>query len=98
MVRDTKGRFVPGVSGNPKGRKPRATEDEYREAILDIVPIDRWRRMIEKQAARAEKGDLRAFEALAKYIAPPIEKHDITTDGEPIQFIEKVVHAGNGDA
>jgi hypothetical protein len=93
MVRDNKGRFVKGVSGNPNGRPTRATEEEYRQAVLDIVPLERWKLMIEKQAIRAERGDLRAFEALAKYIAPPIERSDITTGGEPLQFIEKIIEA-----
>lgn len=93
MVRDTKGRFIKGESGNPNGRPPRATEEEYRLAVLDIVPLERWKMMIEKQAARAEKGDLRAFEALAKYIAPPIERQDITSGGEPLNFVEKVIYS-----
>ena len=98
MVRDAKGRFVPGVSGNPKGRKPRATEDEYRDAILDIVPIERWRLMIEKQAARAEKGRPTRVRGARQVHRSTHREHDITTDGEPIRFIEKVTNAGNGDA
>lgn len=87
--RNEKGQFVKGYKGGP-GRPKRATEEEYREAVLDIVPLERWKLMIEKQAIRAERGDLRAFEALAKYIAPPIERQEIEHQGA-IEFIE-IVH------
>jgi hypothetical protein len=95
MVRDNKGRFVKGVSGNPNGRPTRATEEEYRQAVLDIVPLERWKLMIEKQAIRAERGDLRAFEALAKYIAPPIERQEIEHQGT-VEIIE-IIHEASAD-
>lgn len=84
MVRDKRGRFVKGQSGNPNGRAPRATEQEYRDALLDIVPIERWKKIVERQAQRAEKGDIRAFESLAKYIVPPIEKRQLDLGDKPI--------------
>jgi hypothetical protein len=78
------GRFLPGNNASP-GRKPRATEEEYAQVFKDVIPIERWERMIEKQALRAEqKGDLVAFKALVSYLAgAPIQKQQLTgKDGE----------------
>lgn len=95
MTRDEKGRFIKGKSGNPNGRPPKATEQEYLDAIFEVVPLLRFKKMIEKQAARAEKGDIRSFEVIAKYVAPYIERKDITTMGEKIQFLEIVKDYGS---
>ena len=80
-MRDEKGRFLPGGSGNPKGRKPRATEQEYQDAVADVIPIERWCRILEAQARRAEKGDVRSFEALARYLAPVTERQQTEHSG-----------------
>lgn len=80
MTRDERGRFAKGNPGGP-GRKPRATEQEYRDAFCEVVPLDRFIRMIEAQARRADKGDLKAFEALVRYIAPAIEKQQLEHSG-----------------
>ena len=66
MMRDEKGRFVKGSTGNPKGRPPRATEKEYLDAVYDEIPIERFRRMVTKQAERAERGDIRALEFIVR--------------------------------
>jgi hypothetical protein len=86
MARDERGRFKNGNPGGP-GRPPKATEQEYTDAVFDVVPLSRFRKMIEAQAKHAERGDIRAFEVLCKYLAPVIEKHDLTSDGKPIQVI-----------
>jgi len=82
--RDEKGRFIKGEVANPKGRPPRATEEEYAETFREVIPLERWKRMIERQALRADKGDLIAFKALVLYLAgAPTQKSELTgKDGE----------------
>ena len=84
--RDDKGKFTKGNKASP-GRKPRATEEEYRDAFLDVIPIERFKRMVDAQAKRAERGDIQAFNAIANRILPVIEKHEHSgKDGSPIQI------------
>ena len=68
------GRFKKGASGNPAGRSPRATEAEYLDALKSTLPIDRFQRIVDQYARRAEKGDTRAAEVLFKYVLPQVQK------------------------
>ena len=77
MDRDPRGRFTKGNKASP-GRPPRATEQEYLDAVLDVVPLERFMRMVEKQATRAERGDIRAFESLAKLMRLYVERLEHT--------------------
>lgn len=82
MVRDNRGRFVKGQSGNPKGRLPRATEDQYRGVVNDTITLERFAAMLEKQVQRAERGDLAAFNTIAKLLGLDIQKVQNQHDGE----------------
>lgn len=85
--RDEKGRFLPGKAPKSPGRPPRAQDQEYAEALYEVVPLIRWKKLLEVQAKRAEKGDVRAFNAIADRILPITEKHELTgKDGEPISI------------
>lgn len=75
-TRDAKGRFVKGCSGNPNGRKPHATEQEYREAIKDVIPLERFIRQLERLALRADKGDSRAFDKICGLLGLNIIKNE----------------------
>ena len=57
MTRDEKGRFIKGVSGNPKGRAPREIEETYRAILIDEVSPDDWRQIIRKAKDQAKRGD-----------------------------------------
>jgi hypothetical protein len=57
--RDTNGRFAHGNPGGP-GRPRRAVEADYLAALRDAVPIERWRKIVERAAADAEAGDAKA--------------------------------------
>ena len=85
VKRDEKGRFVKGTVANPNGRPPRATEQEYIDAVKDIVPLDRFKRMLERQAQRAEHGDIRAFECVVRMIGiEGVKKIAVTSGGNKI--------------
>lgn len=83
-VRDNKGRFVKGKPGGP-GRPPRATEQEYREAIKEVIPLERFIRQLEKLAARADRGDSRAFDKICDLLGLHVIKNEVTgVDGNAI--------------
>ena len=86
--RNEKGQFVKGYKGGP-GRPPRATEQEYLDAVADTVPLSRFIRMVEKQAQRAERGDIRAFEGVAKLLRLYVERQEINGGDKPlvIQYV-----------
>jgi hypothetical protein len=82
--RDSKGRFIKGNPGSP-GRPPRLREDEYLDLLKDTIPAERWARIVEAVAHRAERGDVSAFKALAGYLAGlPLQRVSATvrTDGD----------------
>ena len=83
--RDGKGRFIKGQTGNPNGRPPRATEQEYREAIKEVIPLDRFIRQLEKLAMRADRGDSRAFDKICDLLGLHVIKNEVTgADGNAI--------------
>jgi hypothetical protein len=65
--RDAQGRFAPGHPGGP-GRPRRTVEHDYLATLSSAVPLDRWRRIVERAATDAEGGDSRAREWLSAYL------------------------------
>ena len=83
MVRDVKGRFIKGSSGNPLGRAKRKAEDEFLAALGRRVSLADWVAVIDKALGLAKvEGDARARQWLSDYLI-----------GKPIQRVE---HAGQG--
>lgn len=66
--RDANGRFVKGKSGNPKGRAPRETEQQYKDAFTAAVSPEEWIQIIEAAKVLALKGDKDARKWLGDYI------------------------------
>jgi hypothetical protein len=62
------GQFLPGGPGRP-GRPRRAYERDYLAALSDAVPMDRWRKIVERAVADAEQGDAKARAWLGIYLA-----------------------------
>ena len=78
------GRFTKGNKASP-GRPPKAAKEDYIDILYEVVTVERWRKLIEAQVKRAERGDIQAFNAIANRILPITEKHELTgKDGEPI--------------
>lgn len=79
--RDANGRFVKGHKGFKKaGRPPRCSEERFLTAILRAIPEDGWEKATKAVLARAKKGDVVAWKALAAYLV-----------GTPVQRIETEV-------
>jgi hypothetical protein len=83
--RDDNGRFTTGNSGGP-GRPRRAVEQDYLAALADTVPLERWRKIIDRAVADAEKGDAKARRWLAEYLLGRIR--------EPLTSLAAVELAG----
>ncbi len=78
------GGFRPGA-----GRKSQATQDAQSNKMdiaHDVIPLDRWRKIIDAQARKAEQGDTRAFAELAPWMM----------GGKPNAPLE-VIHSGEQD-
>ncbi len=65
--RDNNGRFKPGHPGGP-GRPRRAIETDYLAALSEALPMDRWKRVVDRAVSDAENGDAKAREWLAIYL------------------------------
>lgn len=96
-LRDSKGKFIKGTAPGP-GRQPAATEQQYAEVLKDVVPLERFRLIVEAQARRAERGDIQAFNALAGRLVP--ERRDLTIEHSgslQIVGLEEMLDRAYGD-
>lgn len=62
------GRFAPGWKGGPGGKQvsTKQQQQEYIDAMYEIIPLDRFKRMVDKVATHVEEtGSIKAFEAIA---------------------------------
>lgn len=84
MARDSKGRFVKGVSGNPQGRLPRQTETSYLQVSESVCTFDVWREIVAKAVEQAKRGDARARQWLSDYLI-----------GKPISMVMAVQERQN---
>lgn len=76
-TRDAQGHWLPGQSGNKRGRPARETEREYLDVTLGICTKERWATVIEKAMEQAERGDGRAREWLGRHIlGDPVQVHE----------------------
>ena len=90
IVRDEKGRFVPGASANPAGRSPKVTEEAYLTAIREAVsPEDLKALMKEAVKIAREAGSWRGVVAVAELAAA----YGL---GKPVQRV--IQQSGNVDA
>lgn len=86
MTRDEHGRFIKGVTGNPKGRPKRQQEEMYYRILMTACSADDWTLIVNRAVADAKRGDAVARKWLADYlIGPPIERKEITgADGNAV--------------
>jgi hypothetical protein len=86
MDRDNNGRFVKGVSGNPRGRLPKPKEEQYYRVLVTRCTNRDWKAIIDKAIEQAKRGDAVARKWLADYIVgPPKQDIDVTSAGLPLK-------------
>lgn len=93
VERDAKsGRFLAGNKASP-GRKRRATEAEYLEAMNAAVSVEAWGAATRKMLVLALQGDVAAYKSLLPYFAGvPIQRLQISSADAQIlaDVIEKL--------
>lgn len=73
------GKLKKGSVLNPNGRPKKEREIQYREVMVSVVTLDRWKKIIAKAADQAERGDSVARKWLADYlIGTPVQKSEVT--------------------
>jgi hypothetical protein len=103
IIRDDKGRFVPGVSGNPKGRPVNEESPTYwlRKFLDEVDPSSKdGRKRIEEiailLAVQAKKGEAWAMkEIFDRLDGRARESVDVTSGGEQIEGL--VMYRPNKD-
>lgn len=70
IVRDNKGRFAKGHSGNPLGRKPRVLESEIYDLAISTISNEVVEKIMAKAIKQAISGDRYAREWLGKLLFP----------------------------
>ena len=80
-VRDDKGRFKPGASGNPRGRLPRPVEDRVVQRLAARLNNGDYDRILDAVVNRAQRGDIQAARLLLEYaVGKPLQRVDMTAD------------------
>lgn len=93
MVRDAKGRFCKGSSGNPGGRP---TSDISLTALIDTaVTADDWDFIFKTLLRMARRGNLKAIEMLLdRRFGKAVQPNEHTgKNGEPITLVEIIRNA-----
>lgn len=98
--REGNGRFAKGVSGNPRGRAPRAVERKYLEILKSICTPDEWRAVCMAALVDAKAGDAVARKWISDYlIGPQKQTTEVTgADGGALQTEIIIKYADNRTA
>lgn len=85
--REGNGRFAKGVSGNPRGRAPRAVERKYLEILKSVCTPDEWRAVCMVALVAAKAGDAVARKWISDYLlGTPVQRTEVTgADGGALQ-------------
>jgi hypothetical protein len=74
-VRDSKGRFPPGVSGNPGGRPTSFRErvKKIRELLVSDSLDEQWQGAVQAIMTKAQTGDVDAFRACLSFLPQQVD-------------------------
>ena len=64
-IRNDKGQFVKGQSGNPKGRSRKEREIRYYEITQSAVTYNDWQEIVKKAVQLAKRGDYQSRKFMA---------------------------------
>ena len=94
IVRDDKGRFLKGHSGNPGGRS--IDQSKYLKKIDRTLSQKAWEEIILKAIEQARRGDAKARQWLSEYVAgKPIQSINMEQDGT-IRFVVEYNNEDDG--
>lgn len=97
-MRDEKGRFVKGTSGNPAGRARREVEAAYLHVTFGAVSEDDWRKVVAAMIKQAQRGNVAAATWLGNYfLGKPQERVDVTSGDEKLHINVKWGDGSTGD-
>ena len=83
IERDSKGLWVKGQSGNPKGRSTRTKETRYLQIMHDVVNDETWAKICARAAKDALDGSHPARKWLGDYmVGPPIKQSELVVSGD----------------
>lgn len=96
-MRDEKGRFVPGTTGNPKGRARKAQEVDYLAAFRKVITRQAMEELLAVILSEALQGSKSAQRVILEYALPkPSQQVEISgADGAPVQTEIIVRYADN---
>jgi len=79
------GQFAKGHSGGP-GRPRKEREERYYEITMSAVTFEDWKRIVQKAAAQAKRGDAQARKWLSDFLVGPVaQRVELTgADGGPV--------------
>ena len=91
--RDENGRFVKNHPNFGAGRKSRPYEERLRMILLEEIPPEKFRGLVQTAYQKGIKGDYSFLKLLFDHmIGPPIERKEITgADSQPLLI--KVVYS-----
>jgi len=78
VMRDAKGRFVKGHSGNPNGNGRKSDEQLWLQRLRDCVTPTDFEQMIRVAMSRAKAGDAGMLRLLLSYLI-----------GQPTQYVKQ---------
>lgn len=99
MTRDERGRFVPGVSGNPQGSssKVKVTAQLLRSTLADTLTPDDAAAILRKLIDQAKRGDHRAREHLFAMLGVDLKTISLTQQGG-VEITVRYERSGSTDA
>lgn len=97
VMRDERGRILPGYTANPLGRKPKEVELDYMRQLTNFIDQDKFNEITKKLYEMAVKrGNIKAIELLLKYIVGlPVQRTELSgVDGGSINIIGALAAIG----